>query len=137
MKLGKILLGGVAVMVFKMGVGRVTCGGFFGWVYKLEPINVWKPMEGAPGVKFLVGSLVLSVVFAAVYALIQKGIPGGNKLVKGLVYGLCIWAVGMLPGMLATAAFMTVARTVVIYWTVLGLVQLPLEGLIVSALYGE
>jgi hypothetical protein len=32
---------------------------------------------------------------------------------------------------------MTVATTVVVYWTILGLIQIPLEGLIIAAIYGE
>jgi hypothetical protein len=81
--------------------------------------------------------LVLSVILSFVYALIQKGLPGGSKLKKGMVFGLCVWAVGLLPGMFATYTFMTVAPTVIIYWTVLGLIQSPLEGMIIAAIYGE
>jgi membrane protein insertase Oxa1/YidC/SpoIIIJ len=43
----------------------------------------------------------------------------------------------MLPGMFSTYSFMTVATGVVIYWTLLGLVEMPIKGLIISAIYGE
>jgi hypothetical protein len=88
MKIGKILIAGVAATVVSSILGMVTCGGVFNWVYKLEPINVWKNMEGPPGIWLYVGSLILHVIFAYVYALLQKGIPGKNKIVKGLVFGL-------------------------------------------------
>lgn len=137
MKIGKIVIASVAVAIFNAIVGMLTCGGVFNWVYKLEPTSVWKPMEGPPGVTYYVGSFILSIILVLVYALINKGIPGKNKLVKGLVFGLCVWAVGMLPGMFATYSFMTVATTVVIYWTILGLIQVPLEGIIISTIYGD
>lgn len=137
MKAVKIMLAGIVLTVFNAIVGAVTCGGVFSWVYKLEPTNVWKPMEGGPGAMFMAGSFVLSVILSFVYAVINRGIPGGNRLIKGLVFGLCVWAVGMLPGMFATYTFMTVAATVVIYWTVLGLIKTPLEGMIIAAIYGE
>jgi hypothetical protein len=137
MKTGKILIAGVVVTVFNAIVGGVTCGGVFNWVYKLEPTNVWKPMNGGPDAMFMIGSLVLSIILSFVYALINRGIPGGNKFTKGIVFGLCVWAVGMLPGMFATYAFMTVATPVVIYWTILGLIKTPLEGMIIAAIYGE
>ncbi len=137
MKIVKILIAGVAVTIFDVIIGMVTCGGVFSWVYKLEPISVWKPMNGGPGAMFMIGSLILSIILSFVYALINKGIPGGNKLTKGIVFGLCVWAVGMLPGMFTTYAFMTVATTVVIYWTILGLIKTPLEGMIIAAIYGE
>jgi hypothetical protein len=137
MKIGKILIAGVAVTVFSAIVGMVTCGGVFNWVYKLEPTNVWKAMEGPPGLMFFIGSFILNIILVFVYALIHKGVPGKNKLIKGLVFGLCVWAVGILPGMFATYSFMTVATTVVIYWTIIGLIQMPLEGIIIAAIYGE
>ena len=138
MKIGKVLLAGIAVTIFNAIVGMATCGGVFNWVYKLEPTNVWKPMSGnGPGAEFMIGSFLLSIILSFVYALINKGIPGENKFIKGLVFGLCVWAVGMLPGMFATYAFMTVSTTVVVYWTILGLIKTPLEGLIIAAIYGE
>lgn len=137
MKIGKILIAGLALSVFGAISGAVTCGGIFNWVYKLEPTNVWRQMDGPPGLGFLVGGFVINVIMAIVYALLQKGIPGKNKLVKGIVFGLCVWAVGMLPGMFVTHAFMTVATGVVIYWTILGLIMSPIKGLIIAAIYGE
>lgn len=137
MKLGKIVIAGLAVTIFGMIMGAVTCGGIFNWVYKLEPTNVWKPMDGPPGIIFMIGTLVLNIILSFIYALIHKGIPGKSKLVKGLIFGLCVWAVGMLPGMFSTYAFMTVSTTVVVYWTILGLITTPLEGMIIASIYGE
>jgi hypothetical protein len=137
MKMGKILIAALAVSVFGAVLGGVTCGWLFSWVYELEPTNVWKPMEGPPGLVFYIVSFLLNIVLAVVYALLRKGIPGKNKLIKGLIFGLCVWAVGILPGMFATYYFMTVATGVVLYWTILGLVEMPIKGLIIAAIYGE
>lgn len=136
MKTGRIIIAAAAISIFDAIVGAVTCGGVFNWVYKLEPTNIWKSME-MPGVAYYVGALILNILFVLVYALLQKGIPGKNKLVKGLIFGLCVWAVGMLPGMFATYMFMTVAPTVIVYWTILALIQEPIRGLITAAIYGE
>jgi hypothetical protein len=137
MKIGKILIAALAVSLFGAIIAGVTCGGIFNWVYKLEPTNVWKPMAGPPGLAFQIGGFLLNLILAIVYALLRKGIPGKNKLSKGLIFGLCVWAVGMLPGMFSTYSFMTVATGVVIYWTLLGLVEMPIKGLIIAAIYGE
>ncbi len=136
MKIGKILIAGFVVTIFSMILGGITCGGIFSWVYKLEPTNVWKPMT-CPGTMFIIGTFILNTVLAFVYALIKKGLPGKNRFIRGLVFGLCVWAVGMLPGMFCTYEFMTVATTVVIYWTVLGLIKSLLEGMIIAAIYGD
>ncbi len=137
MKIKKIIIAGAAVAVFNVAVGMMTSGVIFNWVYKLEPTQIWKPIEGGPGVTFLAASLVLGIILSFVYALIQKGIPGGSRLMKGIVFGLCVWAAGRLPGIFATYAFMTVSTTVVVYWTILGFIKVPLEGIIIAKIYGE
>jgi len=137
MKIGKIIIAALIISLFSAIFAGVTCGWLFNWVYKLEPTNVWKPMDGPPGLGFHIGGFLLNVVLAVVYALFRKGIPGKNKLAKGFVFGLCVWAVGMLPGMFSTYYFMTVATGVVIYWAILGLIEMPIKGLIIAAIYGE
>ena len=137
MKIGKILIAAVAVSVFSAIFGGVTCGGIFSWVYKLEPTNVWRPMYSCPGLTFFIGGFLLNIILVIVYALLNKGIPGKNRFVKGLIFGLCVWAVGMLPGMFSTYSFMTVSTGVVIYWTILGLVETPIKGFTIAAIYGE
>lgn len=135
MKIGKILIAAVAALVFGAIFAGVTCGWLFNWVYKLEPTNVWKPMD-TPGLLFYIGSFLLDIILVVVYVSLNKGIPGRNKFLKGFIFGLCVWAVGVLPGMFCTYYFMTVATGVVIYWTILGLVEIPIKGLIIAAIYG-
>lgn len=137
MKTGKILIAAVAVSVFSVILGGITCGGIFSWVYKLEPTNVWRPTYSCPGLTFFIGSFLLNIILVIVYAFLSKGVSGKNKFVKGLIFGLCVWAVGILPGMFLTYSFMTVATGVVIYWTILGLVEMPIKGLIIAVIYGE
>jgi len=136
MKIGKIIIATVAITVFDAIIGAITCGGIFNWVYKIEPISVWKPIE-VPGISYYIGAIILNFIFVLVYTILNKGVPGKNKLIKGAVFGLCVWAIGILPGMFATYMFMTVAPTVIIYWTILALIQTPLKGLISAAIYGE
>ena len=132
----RIFIAGVVVTAFEAVVGWITCGWLFKWVYEIEPTKIWRAMDTTP-VAYYQASLALNVVLAFVYALLVKGIPGKNKLTKGLVFGLCVWAVGALPAMLATYMFMTIALTVVIYWALTGLIFTPLKGLIIAAIYGE
>jgi hypothetical protein len=136
MKILRIVIAGAVVTVLKSLIGGLTCGWLFNWVYEVEPTAIWRQMD-APPIGYLIASLALNILLVLVYALLAKGIPGKNKLVKGLVFGLCVWAVGILPGMLSTYMFMTVSATVVIYWTISGLVVTPLMGMIIAAIYKE
>lgn len=137
MKISKVLIATIVVSVFNFIVGALTCGGLFSWVYKVEPVNVWKPMTNAILPYMIAEILIVNLLFVVVYALIQKGVPGKNKFTKGLIYGLLVWLVGLVPGMLATAIYMTVSKVVILYWTVWGLIVSPLKGIIASAIYGE
>ncbi|MEK9149510.1 MAG: hypothetical protein AAB267_05630 [Candidatus Desantisbacteria bacterium] len=136
MRVGRMLIAGVVARIAGTIFGIATCGWLFNWVYTLEPTEIWKPMAGPPPIWFNAASLGLGIVLALVYALLYRGIPG-KGIVKGLVFGLFIWLVGTLPGMLSTYTFMRVATTVVIYWTILGLVALLVEGAIIAAIYGN
>ncbi len=136
MKIGKTIIATIVITVLGAIVGAVTCGGVFNWVYKLEPTNVWKTME-APGTAYYLGAILLNFIFVVAYSLLHEGIPVKKNLVKGLVFGLCVWGVGVLPGMFATYTFMTVAPTVIIYWTIMALILDPLKGIITAAIYGD
>lgn len=133
----RIVLAGLAVTVFGTAVGMVTCGWLFNWVYTVEPVNVWRPMDGGPPSWVLLGELGIAILLAAMYAMVCKGVPGKNRLVRGLLFGLLVWIVGILPGMFATYAFMTVAPVVLLYWTILYFFVLPVKGLIIAAIYGK
>lgn len=138
MKTVRLLIASVALTIFNAVMGGLLCGGIFNWVYKLEPTNVWKSaMNTPPGIGFFCGELLLSVLLVLAYVLLSKGIPVNGKLLRGVIFGLCVWAVGMLPGMFATYYFMTVAPQVIVYWTISGMILLPVKGLIIAAIYGE
>ena len=133
MKYSKLLYSTLAVFVFSFVIGMVTCGGIFNWVYQVEPTAAWKQELSFP--VMILMQLFTSFIFVIVYAYINKGIEVENKFKKGLLYGLIIYAIGDLPGILATFAFMNVANIVIIYWTIWGLIVFPLKGLITSAIY--
>ena len=137
MKIKKMILAVLVVAVFNVLVGMLTCGGVFSWVYKLEPVNVWRTMEHVSFPFMIAGIFFVDLLFVLVYALINKGIPGKNRYLKGLLYGLLVCLVGLIPGMISTYTYMTVATTVVVYWTIWGLIVSPLKGLITSTIYGE
>ena len=132
MKVSKIIVAGILVTVFNAILGGLTCGYMFSWIYRVPPVCAWKPMTGPPGMSFYIGSLLVSILLAAVYAVINKGIPGKSLVAKGLNYGFYVWAVGLLPGMFFTNAFMQVSCAIVIYMTVMGLLRLAVNGLIIS-----
>jgi hypothetical protein len=131
----RIVFAGFANMIFASIVGAVTCGGVFSFVYELEPTDIFKNIGGSPNNWYLLALLVTSTIFAYVYALLSKGIPGKSKFAKGIVYGLCVWGVGTLPGMVSSYFFMVINPMLIAYWLVWALVVLPIQGIITAKIY--
>ncbi|MFH1453866.1 MAG: hypothetical protein ABIH00_07790 [Armatimonadota bacterium] len=139
MKTGKILLAGFIMWIVSTVVGIVTCGHLFNWVYKIPPV-IWKDpamMMNTTNMALmnLVG-LISSIIFALVYAVFYKGIPGQGA-VKGMTYGFFIWMVSALIGVGSMPFYMTIATTVVIYWILQALFVNLVNGAILGFIYKE
>ena len=137
MKIGKLILAGLAGMVFYALFGWLTCGWLFGWIYELPPTIVWRDLQSMGGGFWGVlniGNLVLTMIFAIFYSIFGCVFKGG-KTRKGFLYGLSLWFIATLPGMFYTYMFMNVAGMVVIYWTIQALIQYPVVGMIVAWIY--
>jgi hypothetical protein len=140
MKYGRIVLATVVITVLNFLYGWLTCGWLFKWVYALAPTNVWVPesaMTGSFFVWMFLGHLVLSFFFVLVFARLYGCMPGADRGLKGVVYGLFVWLVGVLPGMFATSLFMTVNKVVIVYWTLSGFIWLMIAGLVSGWIVGE
>ena len=137
MKIGRIVLLGFVLTVFGIIVGNVFCGNLFSWVYQLEPTFVWRDMKDIDFMKFNAFFVLLNIILAFVYVIIHKSLPGSNKFVKGICFGLMVWLIGILPGMVSTNAFMVVADGVIVYWTIFEFFNNIIKGVIISLIYGE
>lgn len=133
----RILLSGLVVWLVNSVWGAVTCGWLFNWVYKIQPV-IWKTNEAimAPSnaVGMHVGGLIAALLFAYVYALLYKSIPG-QGVKKGMMYGVLVWLVGALPGIGMMPFYMTIAPTVVVYMIINVLVGSVLIGAVVGWIY--
>lgn len=114
----------------------ITCGWLFNWVYALEPTSVWKGMEmnAAWYAMMLIGGFILNLILVGVYDYIRKGIPLSG-IQKGLCFGVIVWLVGTLPGMVSSYAFVAIATTVIVYWTVQLLIKYLLFGAVIAYFY--
>lgn len=133
MNVVKVLVAAALVTLVTTLIAIGTCGGLFNWVYQLNPSDVWKlgPGESPPWYLHL-GNFGLGIILALVYIVLMKGLPGKSRLVRGFAFGLCVWGVGLLPGMFSTFVFVTIAKEVVIYWAIQGLVVSVLSGIIIA-----
>lgn len=125
---------GVLAGIVMIIIGAIF-GGLTGPLYAETP-QLWKPME--PLINWLVGmwiiNIIIGIIFGLVYGKIQQGIPGGGTK-KGLYYGLILWLVGTIPGMMITLHTMAVPTILVAAWTIQNLVAIPLAGVTIVKTY--
>lgn len=133
----RLVFAAVAMSVFDIVFGMVSCKWLFSWVYRLEPTYVWRKMNGGPGLFFMAGMLVLHFFLAVVYSYLNVGIPYETLYMKGLFFGLCLWGINTLPMVLSTYSFMNVASGVLIYWIFSLGIQLIAKSFIVAFIYGK
>lgn len=100
--------------------------------YYTDPtyFSVWSkimmPKAGPPPVEFYYYSVIFSfitgLIFAGIYAVIEKGIPGKTLIKKGVIYGLLIWLVGGIAGSLAMVLLINLPIDLIAFWAVTGLI---------------
>jgi hypothetical protein len=118
MNVKRIVIAGLVVWIVDSIFFVLTCGWLFKWVYKLPP-NIWRDWSTIQShAANLIGAHAIGIVrgllFALVFAILYKGIPG-KGVVKGIVFGVLLWLVGALTGMAGLPFYMTIATAVVIY----------------------
>ncbi len=100
MKVLRWFLAGLAFGVIAQIVGGIIYMAIFPHWYDACK-QLFRPVDDA---YFMIGLPVMNLVqgwlIACVYVLLYKGIPGENVLSKGIIFGLLLWIVGPLPGML-------------------------------------
>lgn len=138
----KIILAGMAIDFISFIVG----GGsyfLFSWVFNLEPNAIWKwtPAQGfnMPTewwiVLFLL-NIILAVIFAFIYALIEKGLPG-KGIQKGLGFGIIVWIVGPIPALVTMYLMVNIANGALIYFSLQSLLEWLIYGAVISIIYKE
>jgi len=141
-KVGRAVVAGLVANVLSFVVGG---GGYhlFGWVFTLEPQGIWKwnPEQTADmsvgwWVVLIGGNTLAAIVFALVYAILFNGIPG-TGLRKGLVFGLIVWLIGVVPAIFTMYIMMNIHPAALLYFLTQALVEYFVYGAAVALVYGR
>ncbi len=80
--------------------------------------------------------ILISIVTTLGFAILYTGLPfKGAK--KGIVYGLLIWLIGLLPSRILLYLSMNISASIIIYWILNELVSYMLLGAVIGILYKE
>ena len=87
---------------------------------------------GGPPTEFYYYSVIFAfiggLIFAGVYTVIAKGIPGKTVVKRGINYGLLIWLVAGIPFGLAMVLLINLPVDLIIIWTVVSLIIYLIVG---------
>ena len=134
MKWKKIVVSGIAAGIVILVIGNLI-GFLFAVDYTTTP-QLWKPMTGNWWYNMIVLDFVEGILYAAVFSILFNSIPGKGWR-KGLNYGLILWVVATVPGMLMTYFTMAVPDSIVASWTFGGLISLVIAGSVISIIQNK
>ncbi|MEW5955490.1 MAG: hypothetical protein AB1626_03060 [Candidatus Micrarchaeota archaeon] len=142
-KWGKAVLCGIAFAVISQVV--YTIEAMLDMQYYTDPANfaLWSgimmPNQGPPGTEFLLLSIafafVSGLIFAAAFHVLRNSFEK-DALKAGAAFGVLLFFVATLPGMLATYLNLAVPAGLVASWTVAGLVVNVLGGAAIGKISG-
>jgi uncharacterized membrane protein YagU involved in acid resistance len=122
------IVAGIVLVIVGFALGYLTAS-----MYASTP-QLWKPMSGDWTYTMIIFDIVIGVILAFVYSIVKDGVPK-KGITKGLYYGMLVWLVGTIPGMIMTYSTMAVPTALVLAWTIGGLVQYTLMGATISWLH--
>lgn len=123
------------------GFVRFVVGACFGGVigaslYEATPL-IWKPMDSPSFLLYIfILNLFAGFLFASIYSIFYNGIPG-EGMGKGVIYGILIFLVGTLPGILALYLMMNLAPLLIGLWLIESFVSFILMGLVTALICKE
>jgi xanthosine utilization system XapX-like protein len=136
-KYGQILLVGILFAIIAQIIHNI--GAFLTMSFYTDSnyFSVWSklmmPTAGPPPLSFmfygLLFSLITGLLFALVYAVIKKSLPG-KTVKKGLMYGFLIFLVAEIPYSLTTILLINLPMLLILYWAIEALIIYLIMGLI-------
>lgn len=132
----RVLLGSIVAGFIRFVVAAFLCGAIGAPLYESTPL-IWKSMDSSSWMLYMfIVNLFAGFLFVSVYSIFYKGIPG-NGMEKGFIYGILIFLVGTLPGLLVTYLTMRIPILLIGLWLVESFVSSILMGLVTALICRE
>lgn len=130
------LVSGVAINLWAL----LTCAWLTRWVYRVEPIYIFRewtrdftPMYGFLSV---VNNFIFAGLFVFLYAVICKSLQGSGAR-KGLIFGFLVWLAGWAVSWVRVAITINISKALFVDWMVNGLISYMIAGAIIGWIYRE
>jgi len=134
----------LAVAIAYVIIGQIVyiIGAMADMGYYTDPsyFAVWSktmmPTAGPPGMEFYIMSMafqfISGLLFALVYTIVSKSIPGKGWKNKGLMYGFLVFLIAGIPSTLSMILLINLPLGLILSWMLQGLVSYLLVGLVTA-----
>ena len=121
----KIILSGIIVGVVILAVSMLINYGFMLFptiAADYQNTNIMRSWQDPLMMLFFLHPFVLGIILAGVWDR-TKGLFQGSIFQKGNQFGIAIWLIATVPGMLISYSSFTLSLLTIISWTVSGLIN--------------
>ena len=102
-----------------------------------EYFGVWSkllmPTAGPPPAEFfyasVISSLIIALIYAVVYDVVKGSLPGKTFIKKGLQYGIILFMIVQIPGLLGMYLLVNLPTLLLVYWGISSLVISLIGGI--------
>lgn len=129
----KVILSGVAAGVVVLIASMVLSKIFGALMPSLQAeyqAGIFRPWNDPLMSLYFLYPFVLGIVLAWVWDKTKSVVKGENAVKKGINFGLAYWIVASIPGMLITYSSFVVSLSMILSWTISGLVSAILAGIV-------
>ena len=133
---------GIAVLLLIIGQVVHTIEAMLTMDYYMDAayFQVWSrlmmPIEGPPPTEFYYASLLIGFIAAIIYVwfyhFIRPVLADGSWVRKGACFGLVLFFVSTVPGMLTLFLLINLPVMLIVAWAVSGLIISLLDGLVLA-----
>ena len=132
----KIIAAAIVYMIISMVLRTVESMMTMDYYTNPDYFPVWSeimmPGPGGPPTEFYYYSIIFAfiegLIFAGVYTVIAKGVPGKTVVKKGINYGLLIWLLAGIPFSLGMVLLINLPIDLIAIWTVTSLIIYLIVG---------
>ena len=102
--------------------------------------QVWSklmmPTAGPPPTEFYIASItsavIIALIYAAAYDIIKGSLPGKTTMKKGLQYGIMLFVLVQIPGLLGMYLLINLPVLLLVYWAIGSLAILLIGGIVIA-----
>jgi hypothetical protein len=136
----KLILAALGIMVTGFIIHSIGSFLTYGYYADVNYIRVWSklmmPTMGPPPKEFYYYSLffgfITAFIYAYVYSVLEKALPGRVMFEKGLWYGWFLFLVNTIPATLSLYLLINLPTALIFEWAIEGLLLSLISGIIIA-----